>query len=174
MDSQSVQLVFDDLSIGAGTSLPDEVETRNNLTLIKYPSIEACSKVFMYTQGSVVIDRKGYKVDYYPRKETLANQDWMCNKCNYSNYSRRNKCNRCENIRNTECRPVFGGSSSAKNEIPKNRDEINPCSLMIRGPVIGQVDEAVLIDIFQHFCPIKDVRTIRNRLTGVAKDFAFI
>jgi hypothetical protein len=37
---------------------------------------------------------------------------------------------------------------------------------MLRGLVITIIDESVLVDIFEHFGAIKDVRLIKNRQTG--------
>lgn len=45
---------------------------------------------------------------------------------------------------------------------------------MVRGPVIVDTEEEVLLDIFEGICPVKDIRMIRNKMTGVLKDFAFV
>ena len=45
---------------------------------------------------------------------------------------------------------------------------------MIRGPVIMEVEEELLLDLFEAFAPIKDIRMIRNKVTGGNKDFAFV
>lgn len=45
---------------------------------------------------------------------------------------------------------------------------------MVRGPVVTQIEEEVLLDLFEAFAPIKDIRMIRNKLTGQLKEFAFI
>jgi RNA recognition motif-containing protein len=45
---------------------------------------------------------------------------------------------------------------------------------MIRGPIITEIEEEMLLNIFEAFAPIKDIRMIRNKLTGGNKDFAFI
>ena len=45
---------------------------------------------------------------------------------------------------------------------------------MLRGPVLTDIDENVLLEVFESIVPVRDVRQIRNKLTGKFKDFAFI
>ena len=37
-----------------------------------------------------------------------------------------------------------------------------------------RVEEQVLLDIFEKYASVKDIRMIKNRMTGQYKDFAFI
>lgn len=45
---------------------------------------------------------------------------------------------------------------------------------MLRGQIIAEVEETLLIDIFEYYGALKDVRMIKNRATGGNKDFMFI
>lgn len=45
---------------------------------------------------------------------------------------------------------------------------------MVRGQVITEIEEEILLDIFERYAPIKDIRMIKNKITGHMKDFAFI
>lgn len=45
---------------------------------------------------------------------------------------------------------------------------------MLRGPVLTDIEENVLLEIFESLVPVKDVRQIRNKVTGRFKDFAFL
>lgn len=45
---------------------------------------------------------------------------------------------------------------------------------MLRGPVLTDIEENVLLEIFESLVPVKDVRQIRNKVTGGFKDFAFL
>lgn len=45
---------------------------------------------------------------------------------------------------------------------------------MVRGSVIVDIEEEMLLDIFEEFASIKDIRMIKNKMTGQFKDFAFI
>ena len=36
------------------------------------------------------------------------------------------------------------------------------------------IDENVLLELFESIVPVRDVRQIRNKITGKFKDFAFI
>lgn len=45
---------------------------------------------------------------------------------------------------------------------------------MVRGPVITEIEEENLLDVFELICSVKDIRMIRNKMTGQLKDFAFI
>jgi RNA recognition motif-containing protein len=45
---------------------------------------------------------------------------------------------------------------------------------MVRGPVIMDIEEENLLDVFEVICSVKDIRMIRNKMTGQLKDFAFI
>lgn len=45
---------------------------------------------------------------------------------------------------------------------------------MVRGTIVTSIEEEVLLDIFESYAPIKDIRMIRNKMTGQMKDFAFI
>ena len=39
-------------------------------------------------------------------------------------------------------------------------------SLMVRGNVISKVNESYLVDFFQKFAAVKDVRMVKNKTTG--------
>jgi len=45
---------------------------------------------------------------------------------------------------------------------------------MVRGPVLCDIEESILLETFESIVPVRDVRQIRNKLTGRYKDFAFI
>lgn len=68
---------------------------------------------------------------------------------------------------------MFNSNAALRVDNP-NRDEINPSSLMVRGEVICSIEEGALMDIFEKYAPLKDIRMIRNRATGGYKDFAFL
>ena len=86
-----------DTSITVGTSLPDDIEIRENMAYIKYPSVEVCSSIYNYLQGAIIISGRDYRLRYYPIKRIDLNisYDWYCNKCDYKNFARRSKCHRC-------------------------------------------------------------------------------
>ncbi len=74
------------------------------------------------------------------------------------------------------CRLNYGSQFVSFNNSTK-REEIDDnvnCSLMIRGVVITEVEEEVLLNLFEALAPIKDIRMIRNKITGGNKDFAFV
>lgn len=37
-----------------------------------------------------------------------------------------------------------------------------------------EIEEEILLNIFESFAPVKDIRMIRNKITGGNKDFAFV
>lgn len=91
----------------------------------------------------IVIKGTEYRINFYPYKKIDLNiaYDWYCDKCEYKNFARRNKCYRCDNEKNNNCRFNYNTSSvvPTKNNVNANttkEDNINNCSLMIRGPVI--------------------------------------
>jgi RNA recognition motif-containing protein len=45
---------------------------------------------------------------------------------------------------------------------------------MLRGDILQDIDESLVIDHFSAFAPVKDIRMVRNRATKRNKDFAFI
>lgn len=45
---------------------------------------------------------------------------------------------------------------------------------MVRGSIIMNIEEETLLEIFEGMAPVKDIRMIRNKMTGKYKDFAFI
>lgn len=45
---------------------------------------------------------------------------------------------------------------------------------MLRGPVLCDIEESLLLEAFEAFAPVRDVRQIRNKMSGGYKDFAFI
>ena len=45
---------------------------------------------------------------------------------------------------------------------------------MLRGPILCDVEESLLLEVFETFAPVRDVRQIRNKMAGNFKDFAFI
>ena len=45
---------------------------------------------------------------------------------------------------------------------------------MLRGPVLCDIEESFLLEAFEAFAPVRDVRQIRNKMSGGYKDFAFI
>lgn len=88
-----------DTSISVGTSVPDEVQIKDNIALIKYPSIEVASEIINYLKGTITLFGKQYKLKYWPIKKSDINilYDWYCDKCDYKNFARRGKCHRCDN-----------------------------------------------------------------------------
>ena len=72
--------------------------------------------------------------------------DWYCDKCEYKNFAKRGKCHCCDNEKNPNCRLNYGSqffsvNSSRREEID---DAVN-CSLMIRGPIITEIEEEILL-----------------------------
>lgn len=47
-------------------------------------------------------------------------------------------------------------------------------SLMVRGNVIINVNETTLLDIFNKYATVRDIRLVKNKSTGLQRDFAFI
>ena len=45
---------------------------------------------------------------------------------------------------------------------------------MLRGPVLCELEESCLLELFETIAPVRDVRQIKNKLAGGFKDFAFI
>ncbi len=123
------------------------------------------------------IGGKEYKLKYWPIKQSDINimYDWYCDKCDYKNFAKRGKCHRCDNEKNVNCRLNYGSQFVSFNSTKREEidDNVN-CSLMIRGPVITEVEEEVLLNLFEALAPIKDIRMIRNKITGGNKDFAFV
>lgn len=99
--------------------------------------------------------------------------DWYCDKCDYKNFARRNKCYRCDNEKNPNCKFNYSSQSVVPTKLSKE-ENINNCSLMVRGPIIMDTEEEILLDLFESICSVKDIRMIRNKMTGQLKDFAFI
>jgi RNA recognition motif-containing protein len=48
------------------------------------------------------------------------------------------------------------------------------CSLMIRGPVLCDIDENIILSAFEAIAPVRDIRQIKNKFNDKFKDFAFI
>lgn len=45
---------------------------------------------------------------------------------------------------------------------------------MVRGPIVMETEEEDLLDLFEQYASVKDIRMIKNRMTDQKKDFAFI
>ena len=45
---------------------------------------------------------------------------------------------------------------------------------MLRGPILCDLEESLLLELFESIAPVRDVRQIKNKMTGRFKDFAFI
>ena len=45
---------------------------------------------------------------------------------------------------------------------------------MVRGPIIMETEEEDILDLFEQYASVKDIRMIKNRMTDQKKDFAFI
>lgn len=78
--------------------------------------------------------------------------DWYCDKCDYKNFARRNKCYRCENEKNDNCKLNYNAAGSNVAKVSKE-ENINNCSLMVRGSVIVDTEEEVLLNIFKPSAP---------------------
>ena len=117
---------------------------------------------------------KKYRINFYPfRKiDVNASYDWYCDECDYKNFARRNKCYRCESEKTANCKLNYNTQPSSTKF--NKEDNINNCSLMVRGSVIVETEEEILLDLFEKYAPIKDIRMIKNKMTGQMKDFAFI
>eukprot|EP01016_Furgasonia_blochmanni_P022293 TRINITY_DN2432_c0_g2_i1.p2 TRINITY_DN2432_c0_g2~~TRINITY_DN2432_c0_g2_i1.p2 ORF type:complete len:403 (-),score=63.59 TRINITY_DN2432_c0_g2_i1:1230-2438(-) len=116
-------------------------------------------------------------------------QDWICDRCEYKNFARRVKCYKCENPRNTNCKVVYNSPCIIRPGMPPmaaqpNYNQPPPSnvdtaagantSLMIRGTVLIELNETELLDAFNQFAPVKDIRMVKNKNTGLMRDFAFV
>lgn len=45
---------------------------------------------------------------------------------------------------------------------------------MVRGSVIPECDDTILLEAFSRYAQVKDIRMIRDKNTGNLRDFAFI
>ncbi len=45
---------------------------------------------------------------------------------------------------------------------------------MLRGDILQDIDESLVVDHFNAYAPVKDIRMVRNKSTKRNKDFAFI
>lgn len=126
-------------SIKAGTSVPDDVEQREQSVFAKYPSIEASSIILNYVKNTILVEDRKYKISFYPYRkiDVNASYDWYCEQCDYKNFARRNRCYRCETEKTQNCRLNY--SSQPTTIKVHKEDNINNCSLMIRGSVITEV-----------------------------------
>ena len=136
------------------------------------------SAILKYLNETIKIDNKKYSINFHPYRKIDMNiaYDWYCEKCDYKNFARRNKCYRCEAEKTQNCRQIYNSNVAYNPKMYKNNkdDNINNCSLMIRGPVVTKIEEETILDIFSKIVPVRDVRMIMNRMTDQPKDFAFI
>lgn len=56
--------------------------------------------------------------------------------------------------------------------VPSDQGGIS--SIMVRGSALMDVTESQLLDLFNKYAPVKDIRLVKNRNTGNMKDFAFV
>ena len=133
---EEVESIFMDLSISLGTSVPDEVEVRDNQGFVRYPSVEAAMNIFEKARGEIEIKGEVFKMQYWPvRKLDLSlAYDWYCEGCGYKNFGRRGRCYRCDTEKTDSSRLSYSNQPAVRpvrgDETPQN------CSLMLRGPVI--------------------------------------
>lgn len=125
-----------------------------------------------HLKGFLQISNKTYRIDFFPYRKIDSSLilDWYCDKCEYKNFSRRNKCNKCDNTRNANCKVAYNSS----NKTNKPEDQSGNCSLMVRGAIVMDIEEADILDVFEKLAPIKDIRMIKNKSNGTNKDFAFV
>jgi len=45
---------------------------------------------------------------------------------------------------------------------------------MVRGSIIPECDDTILLEAFSKYAQVKDIRMIRDKTTGELRDFAFI
>ncbi len=172
-EAGEAERMFTDLSISIGTSVPDEVEIQGDKLFLRYPSIEAAISVMEHVKAEVTLGSRKVKVQYFPIRKVDANvaYDWYCEKCDYKNFGRRGRCYRCEAEKAPTCRLSYSTQPAIR---PFREESAQNCSLMLRGAAITEVEESTLLEIFEAFAPVRDVRQIKNKLTGAFKDFAFI
>ncbi len=57
---------------------------------------------------------------------------------------------------------------------PQTENAQPATSIMVRGDVVRECDDTILLEGFSKYAQVKDIRMIRNRHTGALRDFAFI
>ncbi|EGR30144.1 hypothetical protein IMG5_140420 [Ichthyophthirius multifiliis] len=178
------------ISADCGTSNYDEIKLVPYLgsVYIQYPSVSAATKTLYHLKGKIKLRDEFYPMDFYnsgqQQQKSSYEQpqtDWICDKCEYKNFAKRTKCNKCEKPRSSNCRVVLnsvGGKQTLSVPVgitmilaPLN--EVNT-SLMVRGNIIQYITESHLIDSFEPYAKIKDVRLVKNKQNGQQRDFAFV
>ncbi|KRX09287.1 hypothetical protein PPERSA_05956 [Pseudocohnilembus persalinus] len=183
LTQEIIENAFQDVSIQAGTSLPDEVRmvVFFKQVFIQYPSVASASKVLYHQKGKIQINGFTYNMDFYVNEQQKqaqltipayldSTQDWMCEKCDYKNFAKRTRCHKCDRPKSQVCKALITPAQIK----PQVIENVQNTSLMVRGNVITQVTETQLLDIFQKFSQVKDIRLVKNKTTGAQRDFAFV
>jgi RNA-binding protein 5/10 len=189
-----------EIAINCQTSMPDQIQLISALgtAYAVFPSKEAAKKILYKLEGNLDLGNLKFPIEFYPSSiaknnkqmpQTLAKdvnlvQDWICDKCDYKNFARRIKCYKCENPRNQNCRVVYNSACIIRPNFSSMHMQTPPTaidtaagantSLMVRGNVLFEISETMLLDIFSKIAPVKDIRMVKNKNTGQMRDFAFI
>lgn len=134
-----------------------------NRGYVELPNVHTAIQVMRCTQGMLHLASTPVPLAYaesqserkLPRNES---GDWYCLSCDAYNFPRRSKCFKCGAAR-----------SSTRSE-----EEITRSSIMVKSTALASASEEDVRDVFEHIGRVRDVRLIKDRLTGLNKSFAFI
>lgn len=80
VNREGAERALTDASINAGTSVPDEVEVKEDAIFAKYPSVEVSTKIKELLKETISIAGEEYRINFHPYRRIDLNMayDWYC------------------------------------------------------------------------------------------------
>lgn len=131
---------------------------------IELPNVHTALQVMRCAQGTLQLGTTTVTLAYaesqsgqkLPREDSGG--DWYCLSCDAYNFPRRTKCFKCGTTRSTV----------------RSEAEVTRASVMAKCPAFTSANEDQIRLLFEHIARVRDIRLVKDRLTGLNKSFAFI
>ncbi|CAG9332395.1 unnamed protein product [Blepharisma stoltei] len=172
---EDIELHFNTLSESLGIPKPASINLVKAIKIayVIFPTINSASEVFNALNENVSICGFSLQFDYAPtnsensQQKFLSRTEWYCPKCDAYNFANRSKCYKCKFPRHSLRDPDHS-------ELPAKEEENINATIMAKGSIVSVCDEETIFNTFAKFGKVKDVRKIRDRLSGDFRDIAFI
>jgi len=130
---------------------------------IELPNVHTALQVMHSAQGTLHLGSTPVTLAYAesPSGQKLPKEDsgdWYCLSCDAYNFPRRTKCFKCAATRSTV----------------RSEAEVTRASVMAKSPAFTSATEDQVRLLFEHFARVRDIRLVKDRVTGLNKSFAFV
>eukprot|EP01114_Cavostelium_apophysatum_P014842 TRINITY_DN3944_c0_g1_i2.p1 TRINITY_DN3944_c0_g1~~TRINITY_DN3944_c0_g1_i2.p1 ORF type:complete len:538 (-),score=154.12 TRINITY_DN3944_c0_g1_i2:141-1754(-) len=137
---------------------------------VDFPSVYQAHEFVDRSNGKIVLDGASVVVDRVTKQAADTQKgpnepkDWLCPQCHGSNFARRTACFLCQCPKPEHPEYVA--------QAPQDNSNVGPV-IIVRGIDFGTVEQT-LWNVFQSVGPVKELRVIKDKMTGMPRGFCFV